>query len=421
MERSDNWCCFFGSRKINKVILDLICSAKKSIYISHPFINFSFFPQKLTQAINKINVEVNILVSSSSIIDDGNLSSKISVKIVENFGPTYGQEFIPWTTTVCDAVDNKEMKNLMESKIYQYSQSYIIIDSSILIFGNGISKIFSTEEKDEKGMIVIGKANKEFYEYVEKSWKTCGKSSYSGGIINNNICGSSINNNISSGSSGSSESIMCQWIKESSNYIYIESSLFISHQETKNKVVDQLIKRLIRAYENESDLFQCVIIIKQDFSINTPFESSLYILDKINYTAKYIENELERSNIAPGLLKNRIFLGISNDTSNSDNTNYLIKDGNQCLLGQSSICDHSLIDGKNSELNFILEDCKKIQNLQKFLFSSDDGFGDFFQQCVEKKSRFQGYKFWKDDDDYFSYCKNYDFILQKLLGKCYYT
>ena len=450
---NENWHHFSGNQKIKKNILRLFDYAKKNIYISCPSIkNFT----KLIPIFENVcdrEVKINILVSEKPLLNSSSttsLSTKSSlnrgcfVKIVKKFGPTYAQEIVSWTESLVsnlfsgegDDGDEKMMVKNMEEKIYKYNQSYIVIDSSILIFGNGVlmflnrDSLVDDSDRGDTSMVVIGKIDQNFYnQVVLTNWETSGNIDEEEGKEERKNSGL--------------ETIY-QMIDESNESIYLETSLFLSNKDTENKVADHLVQRLARSYHSDNDHFQCVIIIIQsnndgdNSNSNSEFpfiESPNYIADKINYTVKYIEDQLEQLSINPKLLRSRIFIGsrifinrgqLSLLVNNNDQVTMmscLIQDGKKCLLTSSSISDRSLI--YNNELGIVLIDGDggQVKDLEQSICEHDcQNFSAFFQKCLDNETKFiKRHTFWKNDNDLFNSCKNYDFILQKLLGKVYYT
>ena len=195
-----------------------------------------------------------------------------------------------------------------------------------------------------------------------------------------------------------------------------------------------------------------MILTNKEHTQSTKFESAGYIAEKLNYTLRYIVDQLKSVDIVPSSLKNRIFLGglLSTSSSSSLPTALVqeqairgmcfIQDGKKCLLSSSSICDRSLISG-DKELGIVIADEEKIKYLEQEIWSShiahahahtDVGgsssstattgitFHSFFEACENQQGNVYKHRQWKDDET-ISFNKSYDFFLEKLLGRIYYT
>lgn len=327
-------CCFVGHERIMDHVCELLGRARKSIYISSPQMDFTspFFTHVLSD-VCKNGVKVNILIQEDGIENASTTGALPSlpggcfVRVVKNFGPKIKHELLPWTATIAEILEKNKLAvaeadyvlNMMEKGIYRYNQSYIVVDSSVLIFGMGGVTSFVPPTKGAGGtkgaeghfVVSIGKCDERFATYVKANWMASGRPDRSGREDSATTTSAALTAMKGFAVSGSTElELICRWIDESDSYCYIETSLFLSHKDTKNKVVEHLVKRLIRAYQNdESDNFCCVVLTNLEHTTATPLESATYIAKKINYTTKFIEAELKRASITPKLLRNRIFIG----------------------------------------------------------------------------------------------------------------
>jgi hypothetical protein len=432
-------CCVVDHERIMKHVYELMSGAKDSIYISTPLIDWtsscgaSDSMLDLIQGICTNGVQVNILVQEDGIILSPTgkatktlpkLPLKCSVRIVKNFGPVLKDQLLAWTPTLVKILeDNKtdervdDVLSMVEKGIYRHNQSYILVDSLILVVG---SFMFYAPPAQPHCVVSIGRTNSRFVDYAKANWASTTSSMSSTKMT---TAKDGITGTIQTGVNTELD-LICRWIDEADHYCYIESPLLLSHHETKNKVAEHIVKRLLRAHKNqESDDFRCIILVNTEHIMSTPFENQSYIGEKLNYTLEYITSEIKKASISPALLKNRIFIGRLEDRCIY--STIFIQDGKRCILTSSSICDRSLMS-QNTELGVIIGDVERIQNLEQILWTKHtsahdvDNFSTFFNSCIAEEGHVRKHTLWRDIVVSNSY-KIRDFLLQNLIGLSYFT
>lgn len=453
-----------GKPRIVEYFGILFGSAKRTIQISCPRIDFeSKTLHKLIFEPCQRKVKIEILtdedcVSSSS----ADLPLECTVRRVKHTGPSIGDEFVACTNTAMKLItkaENKEFSGfakMLEQGIYRYNRSYVLIDSCTLIFGS-----FSIDDTDVSDIAnsheiisVSTKCDPIFVDFVRENWDTRGCSSLLAhtSTTTTTIASSKIVGGNRLYNPEEETNLICQWIDEAKEYCYLETSIFLSHATTKNRIAEHLVRRLLRAHRTtvsandgnsnlSVDPFCCVILTNMEHTNGTRFESPSYIADKVNYSLQYIIEELKNAGVVPTDLKNRIFLGhLMPLHTNFDNLSiikgtFFIQDGKKCLLSSSSISDRSLTGIADRELAITIFDSKRIKSLEQEVWSNHlchplhkpDGTPDpltfisFFEGCVEQQGRVKKPQLWAGGQKIFQHYKVYDFLLSRILGKIYYT
>jgi hypothetical protein len=249
-------CCLVDQAVINSEVFALIAGAKKSVYVSRPMIDLARDPVML--AINHLcasggassGPDVFVLMSSDgyNVARESGLPTlppRCTVRVAKDFGPKLKDELIPWTRTVEAIVDVVKTKSphlkIVDEGIYKYNQCYVLIDESILLIG----PIGSLP------LMVVSKCyNPNFVSYAKKNWDIAGAFGAFGIIGPYGHVGSDIESLAADGIllGPQIEETMCRWIDEAKSYCYIETSVFISHKDTKNRIAERLVKRLLRSY-----------------------------------------------------------------------------------------------------------------------------------------------------------------------------
>lgn len=435
-----------------------ICSAKERIYISMPDLDISteHFIKSMEQIPEYIKVYI---LSRPSPMRRRKLPDNCVIKMIKNFGPKLKDELIVWTPTVEKIMDmNKSSSevenvfNLVNSGIFKFNHSYILIDDSTLIIGSGMfspsiggtdgsrytfdsipkSTFVDTRQHSERfnDIIIIGKANKRFVDYAVDFCKSYGNPSSSLLLLPEDGVVGRLNSSLHS-SRTTEEELICRWIVEADTCIYIETSVLISHENTKNRIAHHLVQRLLRAKSaGTDDKFQCVILANLKHVKSCIFEDEEYIAKKINYTFEFIINEIKKASILQTELIDRLFIGYLENTTIS--SLLVIQDNKRCLLSSSSICDRSLANG-DMELGIIIgpSDYERIETLFQLIWNkhlskdldlSDDKceFNKFFALCKSETGNVRKYHSCKDEKKIIEF-KFHDEIINHLTGKLYFT
>lgn len=433
-------CLFVDSELISKRVSDIIKSATSSIFIATPSLDFDVFLPLLSSSPDIINnIEINILVAQDGLLKMPKLPRKCIVKIVENIGPRIKDELAFWTSTAEQILDQSEMKEVDDLKknldkfVYKFNQSFILVDNSVLIIGSGM---FLPKNRERQDLILIGTANEDFIRFAQLNWKN-------GGTISQQEW-SQITTRAEDilGPQGYEHDLICGLIKEAKQYIYIETSTFLSHQATQNRVAKHLVDRLIQINTNgwEQDPFRCVILLNSSSSLVTAtttatlFESAEYIAEKINYTLEFISEEIAKTGLNPAMFIDRIFIGCLEQKTLTNLI--LIQDGKKCIVSSSSLCDRSLAK-QNIELGIMISENseQQINDIQNMLWCRRAGikhmsskqqvinFADFFTACLNGSGGVKKFKSWSSltDKSLIKSFKIEDLIFKYLIGACYYT
>lgn len=489
--------------RISTKFFNILRQAEKKIYITLPCLDFN---SRIEITINKNsydisflefirniceirpNLEIQIMVTNEGLKNHPNLPTNCHVTIIKNFGPTIKNELLPWTNTVSTLFTKianerqdrdeyvlklKDLEIFGNNNIYNLNQSYILVDSHTIIFGDFYRILFncaSSSNKNKNSWLVFANATSNFIKFCEYNLQMKGKISENiwknefdlfnpadlKNIINDNkndtnmntkmnklmINSYSYSSNVSKGfdlpspdsnksilnnedhhviinddgteekifksvqlplsspidqndkieiksetgnrdngiydiigSPGLEHDLMCHLIENSQNYIYIESSTFLSGSQlqTQNQIAKYLCDRLIKKGTNRiannttiKDEFKCLIVVNHYGHIqNTLFEDAQYINEKIKLTLEYIMKEISDQGYDPIDFKDDIFICSNPDQEISFSV--FIQDGKNCLLSSSSICDRSL-DKKNIELALYFRNSLQILHLQKILW-----------------------------------------------------
>ena len=423
--------CFIVDReRALKNVMDLLLGARESVFISVDTVNFSALlhhNRSLLSILEKIckTCVVNILVSEDGIVCDESsdkinlpkLPTNCNVKFVKNSGPSVKSEFLPWTPTLKTLVKknlhDKKVENfcaLLQKGIYKHNQSYILIDTSILLFGSSFFKTLPSASVHAP--LCVCRSTKEFVDFSHNNWIAGGWKDYME----------------EEEEKQEDEEKIAQLIETARNYCYIETPLFLSHYETTNKIAQSLVKRLVRiaaaSNNGEDDPFQCVILVNVKHIESTIFEGPIRIGKKLNYTLEYIIAEIQKAGIDPAVFHDRLFIGYLNKTE--IHSSVVIQDGVQCFLSSSSLTDRSLCR-QNSEILIEVSDTERIETLQTLLWSKHTNenngnlhFVDFFDMCVAQQGNIVKHKLWMDPVHTTSF-KCSDLIAQTVIGKCSFT
>ncbi len=461
--------CLVDQTIINAEVFDLVSHAEKSIYISRPMMDLVHDPVMLAigDPTRTRTPNVFILMSSDGYTAAKNaglptLPPRCTVRFVRNFGPKLKDELIPWTRTVESIVTASSSAHgtssgssgsgaalagamrVLEDGIYKYNQPYMLIDDKLLVIG----PIGSLP------VMIVGRCTTpNFPDYVRRNWDASGSLSTTATMLmmppanpEGILLGSQI------------EETICQWIDEAKYYCYLETSVFISQKETKNKVAQRLVKRLIRSYEMDKTYaemiststgdptphFKCLIVTNPQDARSTAIESKEFVAEKINLTLEYIMDEIKAQGIEPALLKDRIFVAVTeqNRTSKEGGT-ILITDGERGLFTSATISDRSLSStmttpvpvfnvagstqsssgGGDTEIGITVQSRDNIAVLEEIIYWKRGNINDFdnlFNSCVSGLASLTKHQFWESDKKSDSFKVN-DFTLRKLLGRSHFT